>query len=201
MTGSVVSKQWPELEKCDNLLSSHFWFLDDRSWKKQQLFCLHTFTFMMTGTGKKRKPFVSTLSPSWSLTSSNNKDWQGYGSSLGLEYTKGRGSPATCVGLHQITPLHLPPLKVGAATFVLLPLVVIFLATQTQLFMWPFTPVVKTLLPSSNEILCWHRQTHKRRLLNRESLVCHWLLREADPSCSYSQWLDACPLAPVSSLG
>ena len=57
MIRSVVSKQWPELEKCDNLLSSHFWFLDDRSWKKRQLFCLHTFTFMMTGTRKKQKTF------------------------------------------------------------------------------------------------------------------------------------------------
>ena len=30
-------------------------FLDDRSWKKRQVFCLQTFTFMMTGTGGKNR--------------------------------------------------------------------------------------------------------------------------------------------------
>ena len=67
--------------------------------------------------------------------------------------------------------------------------------------MWPFTPVVETLLPSSNEILYWHRQTHKRMLLTRESSVCHWLLREADPSCSLSQWLRRLPIGPCVITG
>ena len=42
----------------ENKLSSYFCFPDDRSWKKRQLFCLHTFTFTMTGTGKT-KTFMS----------------------------------------------------------------------------------------------------------------------------------------------
>ena len=196
MTGSVVSKQWPELEKCDNLLSSHFWFLDDRSWKKRQLFVFTLSLSWMTGTGKKQIPFCLHPFTFMELVFNQSQGLTG----IRLFPRAGIYKRARCRPAPDYTS-SLPPLEVGAATFVLLPLVVIFLATQTQLFMWPFTPVVKTLLPSSNEILCWHRQTHKRRLLNRESLVCHWLLREADPSCSYSQWLDACPLAPVSSLG
>ena len=67
--------------------------------------------------------------------------------------------------------------------------------------MWPFTPVVETLLQSSNEMLFWHRQTYKRRLLTRESSVCHWLLREADPSCSLSQWLRRLPIGPCVITG
>ena len=197
MTGSIVSKQWPELEKCDNFLSSHFWFLDDRSWKKRQLFCLQTFTFMMTGNGKKNDE-LSCLHPFTFMELVFNQSQELTGIRLFLRagiYKRARCRPAPDY------TSSLPPQEVGAATFVLLPLVVIFLATQTQLFMWPFTPVVETLLPSSNEILYWHRQTYKRMLLTRESSVCHWLLWEADPSFSLSQWLDACPLAPVSLLG
>ena len=44
-------------------LSLHFWFPDDRSWKKRQLFCLHTFTFTMNGTGKTN----TFMSPSFHI--------------------------------------------------------------------------------------------------------------------------------------
>ena len=54
-------------------LSLHFWFPDDLSWKKRQLFCLHTFTFTMNGTGKNEHFYVSTLSHSWSLCSNKSQ--------------------------------------------------------------------------------------------------------------------------------
>ena len=38
---------------------SHFYFHYDQNWKKRQLLCVHTFTFMMSGAGKGANYFVT----------------------------------------------------------------------------------------------------------------------------------------------
>ena len=178
--------QWPGLLSLNN----------DRSWKNATIFCLHTFDFLMTGAGNSDNCFVFTLSLSWWPEPEKKQKLFCLHTFTFMELFFNQSQGLTGIRLFPRAGIYkrarcwpapdytssLPPQEVGAATFVLLPLVVIFLATQTQLFVWPFTPVVETLLPSSNEILYWQRQTYKRMHLTRESSVCHWLLRKADPS-------------------
>ena len=120
MTGSVVSKQWPEPKKCDNFSLQTFDFLMTGTWKsdncfvftlslswwpepekKQKLFCLHTFTFMELFFNQSQGLTGIRLFPRAGI------------------YKRVRCRPA-----RQTTPLHQPPMEVVAAVFFLLLLVV-----------------------------------------------------------------------------